>query len=502
MHRKIISSSAMSLGLSSAETGLVSTGRASAGAVLPGSQDWISLLAKSLPTEHTYKARIEGSIPADLRGTLYRNGPGIFERGDVRKKSVLDGDGMIQALDFEDGRVRYRNRFVRTEKFVEEEKAGRFMNGTWSTRAPGGFLANLGVGAKSQAGVTTLVRGGKLLAFDEINPPYALDPSTLKTEGQYRVEAGKPSFDYKAHTKIDGKTGDWILFGTNFGRHMTLDHLVVDKGGKIKAKGSLRSPRSTYLHDFFVTERYIIYLLHPVKFSPLPMLLGMRSIMDCLRWDGALGNPVIVVDKDGKDKPVILEAPAAFMWHSLNAYERGDTIIAEFVGYDEPDHFIGLDPAFKAVMVGQSGNDKFPGKLRRYAIDLRAKTLRQEIVADAHYEFPIADPRVQCHASRFAHLTYQNHTGWFHDGISRVDMKTGEQSRFGFGAKHFVGEPIFAPSGGREGQGWLLAQVLSGETDKSFVAIFDAENVASGPVAKVMMEHHVPFSFHGWWQQA
>ena len=70
------------------------------------------------------------------------------------------------------------------------------------------------------------------------------------------------------------------------------------------------------------------------------------------------------------------------------------------------------------------------------------------------------------------------------------------------GAKHFVGEPIFAPSGGREGQGWLLAQVLSGETDKSFVAIFDAENVASGPVAKVMMEHHVPLSFHGWWQQA
>jgi all-trans-8'-apo-beta-carotenal 15,15'-oxygenase len=35
-----------------------------------------------------------------LQGTLYRNGPGLFDRGGGRKRMLLDGDGMIQAYQF------------------------------------------------------------------------------------------------------------------------------------------------------------------------------------------------------------------------------------------------------------------------------------------------------------------------------------------------------------------------------------------------------------------
>ena len=38
---------------------------------------------------------IVGKIPEALSGTIFRNGPGNFERGSKRYKHVLDGDGLL-----------------------------------------------------------------------------------------------------------------------------------------------------------------------------------------------------------------------------------------------------------------------------------------------------------------------------------------------------------------------------------------------------------------------
>jgi carotenoid cleavage dioxygenase-like enzyme len=84
-------------------------------------------LTESLPEEHDYDARIEGHIldqlhGNQLRGTLYRNGPGIFERNGHRLRCILDGDGMIQSFTFDGSAVRYCNRFVRTGKYQDESE--------------------------------------------------------------------------------------------------------------------------------------------------------------------------------------------------------------------------------------------------------------------------------------------------------------------------------------------------------------------------------------------
>ncbi len=41
--------------------------------------------------------QVEGTIPPELRGTLLRNGPGLFEVGDKRIAQPFDGDGMVGA---------------------------------------------------------------------------------------------------------------------------------------------------------------------------------------------------------------------------------------------------------------------------------------------------------------------------------------------------------------------------------------------------------------------
>src|SRR5689334_22132083 len=81
-------------------------------------------LATSLREEHSYQARVEGGIPTQLRGTLYRNGPGLFDRGGLRKRNLLDGDGMVQSFRFHDSGVHYRNRFVCTQKYLDEQAVG------------------------------------------------------------------------------------------------------------------------------------------------------------------------------------------------------------------------------------------------------------------------------------------------------------------------------------------------------------------------------------------
>jgi all-trans-8'-apo-beta-carotenal 15,15'-oxygenase len=53
---------------------------------------------------------------------------------------------------------------------------------------------------------------------------------------------------------------------------------------------------------------------------------------------------------------------------------------------------------------------------------------------------------------------------------------------------------------GDEDAGWLIAEVLDGRSRTTVMAVFDAKQIGDGPLAKVRLRHHLPFSFHGWWE--
>lgn len=56
-----------------------------------------------------------GTIPKELEGTLLKNGPGQFEIGGQKVAHPFDGDGMVAAFAFKEGRCFFSNRFVRTK---------------------------------------------------------------------------------------------------------------------------------------------------------------------------------------------------------------------------------------------------------------------------------------------------------------------------------------------------------------------------------------------------
>lgn len=66
----------------------------------------------------------QGTLPADLQGTLYRNGPGNFDYGEDTLNHPFDGDGLVWSLTFDNGNIVARRRFVRTKALKEEMEAG------------------------------------------------------------------------------------------------------------------------------------------------------------------------------------------------------------------------------------------------------------------------------------------------------------------------------------------------------------------------------------------
>ena len=477
-------------------------------------------MARSFKEEHAYQPLVEGKIPSALEGTLYRNGPGLFERNGYRKSNILDGDGMVQAFQFRDGKVSYRNRFVRTQKWLEEEKTGKYLYNTWTTRRPGGALKNAFMQGKfgSQAGVSVRVIKGRLFAFDESSLPYELDPETLETlqgEIDFGVHFENVNTLFAAHSKVDGRTGDWIQFGLANGPKSSIQISIFTKNLQLKRKRKYQLPMGTYMHDFFVSENYIIFNLQPAEMNPLRFVMGMDSFAESLRWRGQKGSTFMILHKSLSQEPVFLKTEAVFMWHSLNAFEKKGEILCYFVGYDEPDHFIG-DHAqtFEIMKPGATPHNiphtQHPGSIRLAKINLKQKRLHMETLnqdLQHSYEFPIMNEHYSSYEHHIGYFARGKTNGAFHHQISQLNLRTGKLEYFDFGEGHYCGEPIFVAKDNTIRStlsplepGWLLTLVFDEKKDKSYVALLNTEALSDGPIARIHLNHPSPMSFHGTWK--
>jgi carotenoid cleavage dioxygenase len=62
-------------------------------------------------------------------------------------------------------------------------------------------------------------------------------------------------------------------------------------------------------------------------------------------------------------------------------------------------------------------------------------------------------------------------------------------------------EPVFTPRSddASEGDGWLTAVVWRAAENRSDFLVFDALDVAKGPIGTAELPRRVPFGFHGNW---
>ncbi|MGZ8843388.1 MAG: carotenoid oxygenase family protein, partial [Pyrinomonadaceae bacterium] len=211
------------------------------------------------PCEQSYVVEeIEGEIPAFIRGAYYVNGPARFSRGSFNYHHWLDGDGMVCALRFENGSVRFTNRFVRGAKFVAEEKAGRPIFRTFGTRFETDRLKR-GIALESPLNVSVYPYQNSVLAFGEQGLPCELDPLTLEPRGEYNFDGALNDVSpFAAHPKFDPVSKEMFNFGIAYSSanpHLNLYRFGA--GGELIYRKRIPLPYACSIHDFSMSQSYV-----------------------------------------------------------------------------------------------------------------------------------------------------------------------------------------------------------------------------------------------------
>ena len=107
----------------------------------------------------------------------------------------------------------------------------------------------------------------RLLVLKEDSPPVVLDPHTLDTLDDYYTFGGKlRSLTHTAHPKIDAVTGELVAFGYQATGLASNDVCVfsADRQGTLNWEAWIKVPYSGILHDFAVTQQYVVFFLLPL----------------------------------------------------------------------------------------------------------------------------------------------------------------------------------------------------------------------------------------------
>lgn len=463
-------------------------------------------LVTSIEQEYDYEPKIEGKIPKGLQGSLYRNGPALFERDGVRKKVAIDGDGMIQAYHFGENKVKYISKFVQTKRYKEEQALGKYKYSSWSL-VVGGMLDNLlGANMESNAGVTVWNKNNRLFAFDESTYPYELDEKTLDTLGETKLGVKDKTILYAAHAKTDPRNGDWAHFGLEYGSTQKLHITVFDKNIKLKTHSTIDMPTTLYIHDWFLSANYFIFHLHPNELQSFGFLTGQNSLIESMHFKKDKPSIWMAVPRDGKSKPIFAESEARWMWHSINAYEMGDEIVMDFIGHKTPNHFLGDDSFLRQTMLTDNPINKGydHGNIMQAKFNIKSKKINLTTTMKGDHEFPMVSEAKTSKEYKYAYYVGRDTGHNFFNSIKKMNLKNETEKSFSFEKGVYVTEPIFAkdPEGKKEDSGWILTLGYDGNTKKSFLAIFNAQNIDSGPLAKIHHHHHIPLTFHGSWKSA
>ncbi|MCB1688419.1 MAG: carotenoid oxygenase family protein [Halioglobus sp.] len=446
--------------------------------------------------------RITGEIPAALEGTLFYNCPGRNKIGNQQYGHWFDGDGMISAVTIKGGRVHYKNRYVRTPKYVNETAAQKILYRGVGTQIPGGPLKNMFRAPGNAANTSVILHGGKLLALWEGGKPWELNPATLETVGEYDYERGLSAMQpFSAHPRVDPLTGDLYNFGVFGVPRPKLHFYKIDPNGEMVANTSQYVGDYSMCHDFAITGKYAIFILCPAFMrTPFKFLLGMRSIFESIEFDNSEKTKVIVLELATAKIVGEYKFDCFFGFHLGNARENGDEISVDALCVDNMDVMGGLSDVFM-----ERGDDfQFlanGARLNRFTLNLATGQSSKELVAGSIAgEFPAWNPGVTGRDNRYTWLAtiFENGTPYSFNAFQKVDHQTGELKVHDFGEGRFTSEPNFIPAreGTSEDDGYLISIVYNHTRQKSEVVILDAGDMQR-EMAVIPLEHHVPFGFHG-----
>jgi len=332
---------------------------------------------------------VEGEIPRELSGTLYRNGPNDFAKVD----HPYDADGFLASLTFEDGRAYFRSRFVETAERVADRDCDRAVfRGTFLTQRREGNFGDLHV--KNTSNTNVIEYAGRVFTFWEAGQPYELDPKTLETVGISSFSGTTPTglpFDLDnkysnavmgafvrlahklsgdellssqdeapvlpetltnaggwamtAHPKICPRTGRLVTFSYTM-RIGVLDPSDVafppmysqirfmefdDTDRPPKTERTVKLPGYCFLHDFAITDDHYIVFINPVTVDSWSYMSGESPAAGSVRWIVGKPTTVLCIPRDATKPMKSFKMDPCFVFHHAGAFVDGNDLVVDSI---------------------------------------------------------------------------------------------------------------------------------------------------------------------------
>jgi carotenoid cleavage dioxygenase len=470
---------------------------------------------------------VTGQIPEHLDGRYLRNGPNPAAEVDPATYHWFTGDAMVHGVALRDGKACwYRNRWVRTPP------------GCAALGEPQPRGLNPRAGMLSVAPNTNvLAHAGRTLALVEGGGANYELTEDLDTVGPCDFD-GTLAGGYTAHPHRDPRTGELHAVSYSFGRGHTVQYSVIDTTGRARRTVDIDVTGSPMMHDFSLTDKYVVIYDLPVTFDPmqvapanvprwlnLPARLVVQSILGRVRipspvmaainsnrqpmhrmpysWKDSYPARIGVMPREGGNKDVRwFDIEPCYVYHPLNAYTEMRSDGAEVLVLD----VVRYSRMFDRDLRGPGDSKPV---LDRWTINLTTGAVDTDCRDDRPQEFPRIDETLLGARHRFGYAVGMD-GGYLSAGATEMtsalykhDYATGSSEVAALDPDLLLGEMSFIPnpaSGAAqraEDDGVLMGYGYHRGRDEGQLLLLDAQTLES--VATVHLPQRVPMGFHGNW---
>jgi carotenoid cleavage dioxygenase len=462
--------------------------------------------------------RVRGTLPSDLEGVYIRNGSNVqFDKPTVRAH-IFNGAGMLHVVQISAGSAHYSNTYIRTPRFLFEERIGRevfpssgdfFSSGLagakrmklLARKQAAGLVPNWSALEANSASTSIQVHHGRLYCLQGTGLPFMLNAKIekgallLDGTGQIQTWDGRLQVPFSAHPGIDPVSGDFYSVSVDSrSRSLWLTHLrhgmLVNSVNVHQFVDAADIPG--IIHDCFLTENFIVVADVSLRFSESNLLDGGPSLWRFnpeynLRWG------VIPRKFSTGDRVRWFEcAKPAMLWHAVNGWEEegvhgGRQIVLYAPAFDDYPPTVPIHTP-----------EEPPARLTRWVLDLDSgKVVEETRVLEHGYERPSINRAWFGKKNRYAYLIDEEGEGYMGKGVLKYDLQAHEELAYVDYGGFYGGEALFVPRQGavQEDDGYLLELLVS--PTNAELLVLDARSMQE--LARLELPARVPFGVHACW---
>jgi beta,beta-carotene 9',10'-dioxygenase len=444
----------------------------------------------------------QGEPPSWLQGTLFRNGPGRYNRGQVEVNHWFDGLALLHALRITPEDVTYHSRFVRSHDYRTAELEGEIAAPGFACdpcRSLFRKVASLfSLDATDNPNVNLIKQGERFLALTELPLPMEFDPKTLRSINPLLYRDSIPRGSTTAHPHQDGPyLYNQVLFYSARSTYRFYRQLDLEEREEFA-----RVPVGdiSYVHSFGLSRNHLVLTCCPFQVAPWRLLVRDKPFIENFSWQPETGTRFHIVARPGNEAVRhTLKAEPFFCFHHVNSFQtEKDSLLVDLVAY--PTARIIQQLKLSHLRAGRAIDF---GKLRRYRVDLPSNKVERVWESTHCLELPrLHYSRVNSRAYDYVYgVSADPEHSTFYDRLVKLRVNT-DQAEYWHQPHTYPGEPVFVPhpEGQDEDHGVLLSVILNATSGNSFLLVLEASTMRE--LARVELPTLIPHGFHGMFDPA